>query len=891
MKSKLKLLLTVGTASLGLLMTACRAEAEETNAVAATDAPAATQAEETPPQEAAIPDEPGTDPGDTNIVINQEITVLEEVAPTTPSNLNLSKGVEAIVKLAQSGVSETVILTFIETTDHEYNLDAPAILYLNDIGISSVVIAAMLNHDGAPEELKDLLEDKTELADAPVEMPAEEPVPPISRPLLEGGYGSSPVASAPTETSVEVTTNYLPAEAQTVVQQPIVVEQPVVVQQPVVYTQPAVTHSYFYSSLAPYGSWIHVADYGWCWQPTIASTYSGWRPYTHGGRWLYSDAGWYWQSDYSWGWAPFHYGRWFSAPSRGWVWVPDYTWGPSWVTWRRTPYYCGWAPLPPRAHYRPGFGFSYFGRSVGLNFHFGLGYEHYSFVHKRNFCDRRLAHRVLPTHHSRNIYKDSTIINNYIVGNNNTIINRGVDRDVIARHARQEIPKVGIRDLPSEPGRLVQPDRLRKQGSELVVFRPTPPPASLAARAANAQTGRQEVTRGRPDSSQLVRPPASATTPASRDAVMGAGGRSALANRSEVARPPATAHSTPGTATPARSTVVPSRNPASATWAKPAPFVPPPAETPALARSATRSVPNREAAYNTPVNSSVRGGLVNTAPTRSIRTPTPVTRPSQAPAAPPATSRSGLSSQSTPSSGGRINNPAWTTGAWASRNESITRSATPAPSQRAVRPATPATSAPSTQSRLELGRRSTPSFGNSTVPGSNVGSPAGRAGIYGSPNTVRTPVTSAPSRSIAPSTAPSQRGPSPFNNPVTVRPAPVVVPQAPARPAQAPITVPTRPITRQESFSRPTVVPQTGRAASPVYQQPTSRANSSAYQSLGGRAAAPSYQSSAPSRAPSYSPPPVRSAPAPSSFGGGRAASPAYSAPPATGRGRMEIRR
>ena len=898
MKAKLKLLLLVGTASFGLLGMACRAEAEETNQTgsgtvaapesAATEGNASAQeVQEAAEPAAAEGDLPGTDAGDTNVVINQEITVLQEVPPTTPPNVTLSKGVEAIVKLAQSGVSETVILTFIETTEHEYNLDAPAILYLNDIGISSTVIASMLNHDGAPAELQDLIDDGTDLAEAPEGAPGET-VAPISRGLLEGGYGAAQSA-APAAQTVEVTTNYVPAEAQTVVQQqPVVVEQPVVVQQPVVYTQPVVSHSYFYSSLAPYGSWIHVADYGWCWQPTIAVTHSGWRPYTHGGRWLWSDAGWYWQSDYSWGWAPFHYGRWFSSPARGWVWVPGYTWAPSWVTWRRTPYYCGWAPLPPRAHYRPGFGFTYFGRNVGLDFHFGLGYDHFSFVHKRDFCDRRLVHRVMPTARTINIYKESTVINNYVVGNNNTIINRGVDRDVIERHARTEIPKVGIRDIPAQPGRLVQPDRLRKQGSELVVFRPKPPSSELAAAATRAPSAtpatRSEVSRP-PSSSQLVRPgnavtgraalaaaerqaPPSGRTEVSRGAVSG----------SPVARPNTSAV-LPGT--PARQA---SRNPASATtWAKPTPFVPPPADTPVTPRTITRSETGRAALLNRSAGSQQAAATPNSRAAFA--------RPTAPPSFPAA--RQGLAPGQTRSEAISRSSP------WVNRNEGISRSATPAPSQSVTRQVTP-----SVQSRLGVTRPSTPALGNSALPGANVGTPTGRAAIYGTPQRAApAPGTTTPvpqTRSIAPS-----QNSTPFNNPLAIRQAPVYVPQAPARPAQAPVTVPSFPTARQESISRPSVTPQpTGRAASPLYQPRTiTPVPAPAPRIQPTQPSIPTRQPSFPSRSPNSFSPPVRSAPsvAPSrpSAPTGRAASPLYqssparqpSAPAATGRGRMEIRR
>src|SRR5206468_1232576 len=129
---------------------------------------------------------------------------------------------------------------------------------------------------------------------------------------------------------------------------------------------------YFHESLAPYGSWVSVPEYGMCWQPTVVVVNPGWRPYCDRGRWVYTDCGWYWQSDYSWGWAPFHYGRWHNDLRVGWVWVPDRVWGPSWVCWRQSDAYCGWAPLPPAARFEVGVGLVFNHGHVGTSFDFGL---------------------------------------------------------------------------------------------------------------------------------------------------------------------------------------------------------------------------------------------------------------------------------------------------------------------------------------------------------------------------------------------------------------------------------------------------------------------------------------------------------------------------------------
>ena len=78
---------------------------------------------------------------------------------------------------------------------------------------------------------------------------------------------------------------------------------------------PPVVNNHYYGALDPYGDWFYDGSHGWVWRPTVAVVDVGWRPYSQGGRWIYSDVGWYWNSYYSWGWAPFHYGRWHRSIS------------------------------------------------------------------------------------------------------------------------------------------------------------------------------------------------------------------------------------------------------------------------------------------------------------------------------------------------------------------------------------------------------------------------------------------------------------------------------------------------------------------------------------------------------------------------------------------------
>ena len=97
--------------------------------------------------------------------------------------------------------------------------------------------------------------------------------------------------------------------------------------------------------LAAHGSWAEIRTYGRCWRPTAVAV--GWRPYCDG-RWIWTDCGWYWESDEPWAWACYHYGRWVYDVELGWFWVPDVEWAPAWVYWRVGGGFIGWAPCPPR---------------------------------------------------------------------------------------------------------------------------------------------------------------------------------------------------------------------------------------------------------------------------------------------------------------------------------------------------------------------------------------------------------------------------------------------------------------------------------------------------------------------------------------------------------------
>jgi hypothetical protein len=346
------------------------------------------------------------------------------------------------------------------------------ILYLTDLGISEPVLSAMIRHGN-------LLRDQQGKV-AAEETKLEDTVAAVKKSLAEEQKAEPPDAPPATENvppAPEYVTpplTYSPAE-------PVYADAPQQV-------------NYFYSSLSPYGSWFDLPGSGWCWRPTAALVDPGWRPYSHRGHWLYSDCGWYWHSDYSWGWAPFHYGRWYNHPRSGWCWFPDSVWAPAWVTWRYTDSHCGWAPLPPGAHCGPG-GLTYHRASVGVGFDFGLSSLSFSFVSRAHFADRNPHRYILPPGQAQMIYTKSKVINDIAVGNNNTIVNKGIGYERIAAASRDEIRKVVVRDLPTNGGKTGKPDRIEKDGSSLVVYRPQIHAQTPAQNALAPTRAQQEVRK------------------------------------------------------------------------------------------------------------------------------------------------------------------------------------------------------------------------------------------------------------------------------------------------------------------------------------------------------------------------------------------------------------
>ena len=408
---------------------------ERANSATVNDTPGNVTDSQTPTDTTMAPDDSATN---SDAVLENADGKLISTPDTASTNVSNNPQLNDFVKLVQAGVGESVLMAYVTNSPSPFNLSSDDIVYLNDLGAPETVISAMLQRDQ---------------------------------------YFNGSAASAPANTIAPPADGTPPP----VQEQPPVPDQNAMAQTPPLTPSPDVeqevqqapngSYSYFYDSLAPYGNWVNIDGYGPCWQPTVVVVNPGWQPYGDRGHWAYTDCGWCWVSDYSWGWAPFHYGRWFRNSHFGWCWAPDTVWGPCWVSWRYSDSYCGWAPLPPAACYRPGFGFSYYGRSVGFNFTFGLSANHFTFVSMDHFRDRNPGRYRVEHREVTKIY-NTTVINNQIIrGNNNTLINRGVPVDRVARATHTDIRPIHIRaeaDSPRSP-------QLGHDGRTLSVFRPELP--------------------------------------------------------------------------------------------------------------------------------------------------------------------------------------------------------------------------------------------------------------------------------------------------------------------------------------------------------------------------------------------------------------------------------
>lgn len=213
----------------------------------------------------------------------------------------------------------------------------------------------------------------------------------------------------------------------------------------------------FYDALAPHGTWVVTAEYNRVWRPRGISR--DWRPYTHG-RWVYTDDGWTWLSDWEWGWAPFHYGRWYSDVSYGWVWVPGTVWAPSWVAWHHGTDWVGWAPLPPTAGWRPHAG-------ISIDIHLDPGW--FSFVHPRYLLEPHVYRHAAPVRQNVQLVQVTRNVTNYTIVNNR-IVNYSIRVNDIERATRRPVRRLHV--VETDSVRIGGGGRLREREGQVALYRP-----------------------------------------------------------------------------------------------------------------------------------------------------------------------------------------------------------------------------------------------------------------------------------------------------------------------------------------------------------------------------------------------------------------------------------
>lgn len=319
-----------------------------------------------------------------------------------------------VLRMAEAGVAEDVLVAYVKNSDGRFELSADDILYMKDQGISTSVVTEMLNHDAQTRTYT--YEQKLYTPTTPVAPPP----PPSEAAPVQAEPSPAPETAAPAAVPPPAYVNDAPPQV-----------------------------AYFYNDLAPYGTWVNLEGYGWCWQPRVVVLHRDWRPYCDSGHWVYTDAGWYWQSEYSWGWAPFHYGRWHYHERVGWVWFPDTVWAPSWVVWRTSGEHCGWAPLPYRAEFDVREGFRFNGVRVRADFDFGLDAGLFTFIAFRDFDRHDYRQHCLPPEEVKRVYVQTTIINNYVINENHTVVNRGFPKEHVEAATHAKLPVLALHTAPA----------------------------------------------------------------------------------------------------------------------------------------------------------------------------------------------------------------------------------------------------------------------------------------------------------------------------------------------------------------------------------------------------------------------------------------------------------
>src|SRR5438132_4947276 len=219
----------------------------------------------------------------------------------------------------------------------------------------------------------------------------------------------------------------------------------------------------FYTRLLPdEGDWVEAGDYGYCFRPRVSED---WRPYRDG-HWVWTDRGWYWESDEPYAWATYHYCGWVDIGGTGWCWVPGHQWAPAWVSWRESDQHVGWAPLPPEADISVNVGISSWSDS-----YYDIGPYAYNFISYSHWSEPSYARYIVPPERNVQIISETKNVTN-IVTNNNLINNFGPPVQTVAAKTNQNIQPVALALTPTTDPKAKYGQTLA--GNQLKVVAPPP---------------------------------------------------------------------------------------------------------------------------------------------------------------------------------------------------------------------------------------------------------------------------------------------------------------------------------------------------------------------------------------------------------------------------------
>jgi len=251
----------------------------------------------------------------------------------------------------------------------------------------------------------------------------------------------------------------------------------------------------FYDRLSSDGRWFYEDNYGYVWQPNVAESTPEWRPYADG-HWVWTDRGWYWDSDEDFGWATYHYGRWTFLDQVGWIWVPGSQWAPAWVSWRHTDDddYVGWAPLPPESRFNFEIGFR-----PWCDSYYDIGPAAFAFVRIVDFGRPSYREYCMPPQQVLLIMPRTTNITN-ITYANNVVINDGPQypriSQLVQQRAGMPVPNYKLNyAAQSDPKAAF---KTSVQANQLNVFAPPQKlkPVATVKPQVSRQLGLAQVDRG-----------------------------------------------------------------------------------------------------------------------------------------------------------------------------------------------------------------------------------------------------------------------------------------------------------------------------------------------------------------------------------------------------------